>query len=122
MAKGNKEDQHATTGDSTGSTTNQSTDSTGSPLLTTAIAGAAIAVLAPELLPGMAVGVVAVMAPKILPVVGNIMNPIFKTAVRAGYGAAVKAREMASEAGEQIQDIVAEAKAEAAADGHHTTS
>jgi hypothetical protein len=70
----------------------------------------------------MALGIAAVMAPKILPVIGNILNPVFKTAVRAGYGAAVKAREMASEAGEQIQDIVAEAKAEAGGTEHHTTA
>jgi hypothetical protein len=122
MAKANKEEQHGTSSTSTGSNTSQSTDSAGSPLLTTAIAGAAVAVLAPELLPGMAVGVAAVMAPKILPAIGHILGPVFKTAVRAGYGAAVKAREIASEAGEQIQDIVAEAKAEAGTAEHHTTA
>jgi hypothetical protein len=120
MAKTHKEEQHGST--STESSNGQSNDSAGSPLLTTAIAGAAVAVLAPELLPGMALGVAAVMAPKILPAIGGILNPVFKTAVRAGYGAAVKAREMASEAGEQIQDIVAEAKADAGGAKHHTTA
>ena len=122
MAKGTTEEHQGTSSTSTGGAGNQPGESAGSPLLTTAIAGAAVAVLAPELLPGMAVGVAAVMAPKILPAIGNILTPVFKTAVRAGYGAAVKAREMASEAGEQIQDIVAEAKAEAGAAEHHTAA
>jgi hypothetical protein len=121
MAKVTKEDHQGGTASTEGAG-NQPSEAAGSPIITTMIAGAAVAVLAPELLPGMAVGVAAVMAPKILPAIGNILNPIFKTAVRAGYGAAVKAREMASEAGEQIQDIVAEAKAEAGTAERHTTA
>jgi hypothetical protein len=100
----------------------QGEDSAGSSVVTTLIAGAAVAVLAPELLVGMAVGVAAVTAPRILPIIGNVMDPIFRTAVKAGYGAAVKAREMAAEAGEQIQDIVAEAKAEAETAEHDTAA
>ena len=119
MAKTTKEDRQSTSGTPKDVGSDQS-ESSGSPVITTMIAGAAVAVLAPELLPGMAIGVAAVMAPKILPVVGNILNPFFKTAVRAGYGAAVKAREMAAEASEQIQDIVAEANAEGSAAEHHT--
>src|SRR5215470_10983377 len=102
MAKGTKEDRQTASG-TPGEGGGDHGEASGSPIITTMIAGAAVAVLAPELLPGMAVGVAAVMAPKILPVVGNILNPIFKTAVRAGYGAAVKAREMADETNEQIQ-------------------
>jgi hypothetical protein len=119
MPKATKEDTHGASGTSTEGGDRHS-ETSGSPVITTMIAGAAVAVLAPELLPGMAIGVAAVMAPKILPVVGNILNPLFKTAVRAGYGAAVKAREMASEASEQIQDIVAEAKAESDSPEHRT--
>src|SRR5215470_12544064 len=76
------------------------------------ITGIAVAALAPELLPGMAIGVAAMLAPKLLPGLGNALRPIVKTAVSATYAATLKAREMAAEAGEQFQDIVAEARAE----------
>jgi hypothetical protein len=83
-----------------------------SAVVTTLIAGVAVAVLAPELLPGMALGIAAVAAPKILPTLANIIAPLARTVVRAGYKTAVKTREMAAEATEQLQDIVAEVKAE----------
>ena len=84
----------------------------GSGLATTLVAGVAIAVLAPELLPGMAIGVAALLAPKILPRLGFAVRPLVKSAVRAGYAAAAATREMVAEAGEQVQDMVAEARAE----------
>jgi hypothetical protein len=83
----------------------------GSTLMTTLLAGAAVAIFAPELLPGMAIGVAAMLAPRILPMVGGTLRPLMKTAVRAGYSAAITAREVAAEAGEQVQDMVAEARA-----------
>ncbi|HEX7408615.1 MAG TPA: DUF5132 domain-containing protein [Candidatus Binatia bacterium] len=79
---------------------------------TTVIAGIAVAVLAPELLPGMAIGVGAMLAPKLLPTLGGALRPIVKTAVRAGYATAMKTKELAAVASEQVQDMVAEAVAE----------
>jgi Protein of unknown function (DUF5132) len=81
-------------------------------LTTTVIAGIAVAVLAPQLLAGMAIGVGAMLAPKLLPTLGSALRPVIKTAVRAGYSVALKTREMAAEASEQMQDLVAEAAAE----------
>jgi hypothetical protein len=81
-------------------------------LMTTVVTGAAIAILAPELLPGMAIGVAALLAPKVLPVLGTAVRPLVRTAVRAGYLAAMETRELVAEAAEQMQDIVAEARAD----------
>ena len=84
----------------------------GTAVMTTLIAGAAVAILAPELLAGMAIGVGAVIAPRVLPVVGNLLRPIVRTAVRAGYATALTTRELVAEAGEQMQDLVAEARSQ----------
>jgi len=95
--------------------------------MTVAVAtGIAVAVLAPELLPGMAIGVAAMLAPKFLPSLGGILRPVVKTAVRASYATAQKTKEMAAEASEQFQDLVAEARAgqdgqEAKTSGPRTT-
>ena len=84
----------------------------GSSLLGTVITGAAVALIKPELLPGMAVGVAAALGPKLLPAVGSLLRPVVKTAVRAGYATAVATRGVVAEAGEQFQDLVAEARAD----------
>jgi hypothetical protein len=83
-------------------------------LMTTLLTGAAVAVMKPELLPGMAIGVAAAMGPKLLPTVGGVLRPIVRTAVRAGYSTALMTRGVVAEAGEQVQDMLAEARAEAA--------
>lgn len=85
----------------------------GSSLLGTLITGAAVAFLKPDLLPGMAVGIAAALGPKLLPAVGGLLRPVIKTAVRAGYATAVATRGVVAEAGEQVQDILAEARADA---------
>jgi hypothetical protein len=85
---------------------------TGSSVAATVVTGAVVALLAPELLPGMALGVAAVMAPRIMPSLGNLFRPLLKTAVRAGYATVNTTRELAAEAGEQVQDMVAEVRAE----------
>lgn len=85
----------------------------GGSLITTLLTGAAIAVIKPELLPGMAIGVAAAMGPKLLPTVGGVLRPFVRTAVRAGYSTAVATRGVVAEAGEQVQDMLAEARAEA---------
>ncbi len=81
-------------------------------LMTTIIAGTAIAIFAPELLPGMAIGVAAILLPRVLPTLAPAVRPLVRGAVRAGYATVVATREMAAEASEQVQDIVAEARAE----------
>jgi hypothetical protein len=81
-------------------------------LMTTIVTGAAVAILAPELLPGMAIGVAALLAPKVLPVLGTAVRPLVRTVVRAGYSAAMETRELVAEAAEQMQDIVAEARSD----------
>jgi hypothetical protein len=86
-------------------------------ITTTVLVGLAVAVLQPELLPGMAIGAAAMLAPKVLPNLGGALRPLVKTAVRAGYATANKAMEMAAEAGEQMQDIIAEARAEQGSSG-----
>lgn len=86
--------------------------SAGPSLTTTLLVGAGVALLQPELLPGMVIGVAATMAPKLLPLLGSALQPLIKTAVQVGYATVVKAREMASEASDQMQDIFAEAHVE----------
>lgn len=75
---------------------------------TIAVVGVAAAIVSAELIPGMIIGVCAAFVPEI----GSKMRPWFKSTVKASYTAARKTREMFAEAGEQIQDMVAEAKAE----------
>jgi hypothetical protein len=86
----------------------------GSSLLGTLITGVAVAFIKPDLLPGMAVGVAAALGPKLLPAVGSLLRPAIKTAVRAGYTTAVATRGVVAEAGEQVQDMIAEARADTA--------
>ncbi|KJC33873.1 hypothetical protein UP10_28225 [Bradyrhizobium sp. LTSPM299] len=74
------------------------------------------AVFEAALLPGLALGVAAVAAPKYLPKLAGALNPLFKSTVRGTYKFAQKSREMFAEAHEQVNDIVAEVKAEGAQD------
>jgi hypothetical protein len=64
------------------------------------------------LLPGIALGVVAMLAPKYVPRVGPALSPMFRSTVRGIYKFGQKTNEMVAEAKEQVQDIVAEVKAE----------
>ncbi len=75
---------------------------------TIVVVGAGVALISAELLPGMLIGVAAAF----LPGIGPKMRPWLRSTVRAGYSAVRKTKEAMAEAGEQIQDIVAEAKAE----------
>jgi len=75
---------------------------------TIAVVGVAAAIVSAELIPGMIIGVAAAF----LPGLGPKLRPFFKSTVKASYTAARKTREMFAEAGEQLQDMVAEAKAE----------
>ena len=75
---------------------------------TIAVVGVVAAIVSAELIPGMIIGVAAAL----LPGFGPKLRPLLKSTVKASYNAARKTREMFAEAGESIQDIVAEAKAE----------
>jgi Protein of unknown function (DUF5132) len=77
-----------------------------------AVVAVGAAVFEAALLPGLALGVAAVAAPKYLPRLAGALNPLFKSTVRGTYKFAQKSREMFAEAHEQVNDIVAEVKAE----------
>jgi hypothetical protein len=47
-----------------------------------------------------------------MPSLGNVLRPLLKTAVRAGVATVNTTRELAAEAGEQMQDMMAEVRAE----------
>jgi hypothetical protein len=75
---------------------------------TIAVVGVGVALISTELIPGMLIGVAAAF----LPGIGPKLRPLFKSTVRAGYSAMLKTREMVAEATEQMQDVVAEARAD----------
>ena len=77
-----------------------------------AVVAVGAAVFEAALLPGIALGVAAVAAPKYLPKLAGALNPLFKSTVRGTYKLAQKSKEMFAEAHEQVNDIVAEVKAE----------
>lgn len=76
------------------------------------VVAAGAALFEAALLPGIALGVAAVAAPKYLPKLTGALNPLFKSTVRGTYKFAQKSKEMFAEAQEQVNDIVAEVKAE----------
>ena len=81
-------------------------------IATVAVVAVGAALFETALLPGLALGVAAVAAPKYLPKLGASLNPLFKSTVRGTYKLAQKSKEMFAEAHEQVNDIVAEVKAE----------
>lgn len=87
-------------------------DTLGSKLTTVAAIGLGVALIEAELIPGMLIGIAAMLAPNFLPKLGRGLRPLIKGAVRAGYSLADRAKETVAEAGEQLQDIMAEVKSE----------
>ena len=79
---------------------------------TVVVVAAGAALFEAALLPGLVLGVAAVAAPKYLPKLAGALNPLFKSTVRGTYKFAQKSKEMFAEAHEQVNDIVAEVKAE----------
>ena len=79
---------------------------------TVAVVAVGAAIFEAALLPGIALGVAAVAAPKYFPRLAGALNPLFKSTVRGTYKLAQKSKEMFAEAHEQVNDIVAEVKAE----------
>lgn len=84
----------------------------GPSLATAALVGLGVAIIEPELIPGMLIGAGALLAPKLLPGLGNALRPMVKGVVKAGYAAGMKLRETMAEAGENVEDMMAEARAE----------
>ena len=76
----------------------------------TVAAGAALFEAA--LLPGLALGVAAIAAPKYVSRLARAITPMFKSTVRATYKLAKKPGEAFAEAQHQINDIIAEVRAE----------
>jgi hypothetical protein len=54
----------------------------------------------------------AVLAPVLIPAAGGVVRPLVKTVVRGGMYVGDKIYEVASEAGEQFSDMVAEIRSE----------
>jgi hypothetical protein len=73
---------------------------------TIAVVGVGVALVSVELLPAVLLGAAAA----IIPGMGDKWRPWFKKTVKASYSAVRKTREMVAEAGEHIQDAIAEAK------------
>jgi hypothetical protein len=64
------------------------------------------------LLPGPALGVTAIAAPKYVSRLARAITPMFRSTVRATYKLAKKPGEALAEAQHQINDIIAEVRAE----------
>jgi uncharacterized protein DUF5132 len=60
---------------------------------------------------GVGIGAV-ILAPVLIPALGRGLRPVAKGAIKGYLTVAEKARELFAETGEQLQDLVAEAKSE----------
>jgi hypothetical protein len=87
------------------------TNGLGKGLATAAIVGVGAALIEIDWIPGVLLGVAAMAAPNLVPRLGRGIRPLVRTAVRTGYLATQRTREWIAEAGEQIEDMVAEARA-----------
>ncbi|HVP79313.1 MAG TPA: DUF5132 domain-containing protein [Thermodesulfobacteriota bacterium] len=68
-----------------------------------------------NILGGLAIGIgAAILAPVVVPVLATIVKPLAKGAVKGGFILFEKGKEVAAEAIEAAEDLVAEAKAELA--------
>ncbi|HWP49556.1 MAG TPA: DUF5132 domain-containing protein [Candidatus Limnocylindrales bacterium] len=62
---------------------------------------------------GLAIGVGAtILSPVVIPIAANVVKPLAKAAIKSGILIYEKGRELVAEAGEMVEDIIAEAKAE----------
>lgn len=79
----------------------------------TAVAvGVTAAIIESELIPGILIGAGALLVGRMFPRVAKGIRPVAKQVIRAGIAMSDKAREVVAEAGEQVQDMMAEARAE----------
>lgn len=83
-----------------------------SAVTTAAIVGTAAAVIESELIPGILIGAAAMLVGKMFPRVTSGMRPVAKMIIRAGIAVSDRTREVVAETGEQLQDMVAEVRAE----------
>ncbi|MGD0885558.1 MAG: DUF5132 domain-containing protein [Thermodesulfovibrionales bacterium] len=66
-----------------------------------------------NVLTGLAIGIgAAVLAPAVLPVIASVAKPAAKAAIKGGILLFEKGREAIAEAGEVVEDLVAEVKSE----------
>lgn len=77
-------------------------------------AGVAVVVLQPELLPVVAIGAGVALSPKLVPAAGRVFRSAAKAVIRAGFQVAHATQEIVAEAGEEVRDLVAESRREAA--------
>lgn len=62
---------------------------------------------------GLAIGIgSSILAPVVIPVLASVVKPMAKAAIKGGVLVYQKGREMAAEAQEVVEDLVAEVKAE----------
>ncbi|HXX58011.1 MAG TPA: DUF5132 domain-containing protein [Thermodesulfovibrionales bacterium] len=62
---------------------------------------------------GLAIGIgAAVLAPAVLPVIASVAKPVAKAAIKGGIILFEKGKEAFAEAGEVVEDLVAEVKSE----------
>lgn len=64
---------------------------------------------------------VALVAPTVLPAVGAAIRPLAKSAIKGGVLLYDTVKESIAEAGEQVNDMVAEVRAEVEEEGEGTT-
>ena len=70
-------------------------------------------VLKGNIVTGLAIGIgAAVLAPAVLPVIANVAKPVAKAAIKGGIILFEKGKEAFAEAGEVVEDLVAEVKSE----------
>jgi len=68
-----------------------------------------------NIMTGLAIGIgAAILAPVIIPAAAAVAKPLTKAAIKGGVLLYERGKEMVAEAGEVIEDLVAEAKAEIA--------
>jgi Protein of unknown function (DUF5132) len=77
-----------------------------------AVIGIGAALIEVEWIPGILIGIGAMLAPKLIPGLTGAMRPVVRSAVKGGYLAAMKTREVLAEAKEEVEDIIAEVRAE----------
>jgi hypothetical protein len=65
---------------------------------------------------------VAIAAPIVLPAVGAIVRPVAKLAIRGGLFVVDAMQELVAEGAEQVNDLVAEARAEYTSSGSISAS
>jgi hypothetical protein len=63
----------------------------------------------------------AIVAPTLLPALGSSLRPLAKVVVKGGVMVYDALKESVAEAGEQLNDLVAEARSELAEAGEETT-